>query len=253
MKLEMQMTERDKKLLFFLGIFVVVVCFGWWGIRPAIKGISEANKKIEQAEAAKFIIDMKKAELPLIEVDNEKLEESIIEARKGYYPMMSSNEIDKMFTEMVLDYNLYAYDLDISLSDEATNLGAYHHSQKYLDDQQRAIEEEKARIEQSKNEEADETDIADAYYEYTQDVVAKTYDNSATGIHTAKVGMKIGGEKEDLMKLINSLSSSDMKLRVSSYVWDQVVSSTYSAAIDDYEVDSKNILYLYVEFYMCEE
>lgn len=250
MKLEMQMTARDKKLLFFLGIFVIVVCFGWWGVKPAIKSISETNKLIEQAQEAKMIIDMKIAELPLIEADNKKLEEDILKAREEFYPMMTSSEIDKMFTGMVLDYNLYAYDLDINLSDEVTNLGAYQYSQKYQDDINKRFEEQSAVNTETYEDESDEYNI---YSEYTQEVETTAYDNSATGIYTAKVGLRVGGTKEDLQKLINDLSSTDKKLRLCTYSWDTVRGTTYSESLGDYEVNTKDILYLTLEFYMCEE
>ena len=45
--MQMTMTEKDKKLIVFLSIFVIIVAMGWWGIRPALKAAKETKEEIE--------------------------------------------------------------------------------------------------------------------------------------------------------------------------------------------------------------
>ena len=44
--MKLEMTQKDKNLLIMLSIFVIVVCIGYWGIYPVVKGIVNTNKEI---------------------------------------------------------------------------------------------------------------------------------------------------------------------------------------------------------------
>ena len=46
--MQTQMTERDKRLIVMLSVIVLVVGFGWWGIRPALKANKEMKTELEQ-------------------------------------------------------------------------------------------------------------------------------------------------------------------------------------------------------------
>ena len=45
--MKFEMTERDKKLLIFLSVFLIVVCIGYWGLYPIVKDIKKTDKKIQ--------------------------------------------------------------------------------------------------------------------------------------------------------------------------------------------------------------
>ena len=47
------LTERDKKLLIFLSLFVIVVGIGYWGLRPIYKNIKETDEAIIDAQDLK--------------------------------------------------------------------------------------------------------------------------------------------------------------------------------------------------------
>lgn len=127
-----ELTQRDKKLLVFLGIFVIVVCIGYWGIKPAIQKIVKYSEDIEIEQNKKDLDDMKVASLPMMESENKYYEEEILNSRSNFYPMMTSDEIDKMFTGMVLEYNLNAYDMNIDMPTEECHLDAYKYSEKQM-------------------------------------------------------------------------------------------------------------------------
>ena len=44
--MKFEITERDKKLLVMLSIFVIVVCIGYWGIYPVMKEKKKLGKEI---------------------------------------------------------------------------------------------------------------------------------------------------------------------------------------------------------------
>ncbi|MBR5360283.1 MAG: hypothetical protein IK123_05265, partial [Lachnospiraceae bacterium] len=126
------LTERDKKLLIFLSLFVIVVGIGYWGLRPIYKSIKETDEAIVEAEDLKAQNELKVMQLPIYEKDNAELEESIIAARQSFYPIMTSDELDKMFTTMVLDYNLYSYFLRISIDKDELQSEPYQYSKKAM-------------------------------------------------------------------------------------------------------------------------
>lgn len=226
--MKLEMSEKDRKLLVFLSIFVIVVCFGYWGIYPAIKGTREIEKDIEKETKTQTLYDLKIAQLIDVKDQNDKLEEQIKTAKANYYGMMSSAEIDKYFTEMILSRNLKSYDLSIDLpnnENDTTKLSPYQYSEK-------AIEEKNAKKDKS----ADK----------------KEKNKGVTGIYTATVSLKLGGDEEKIKKFINDISAMDDMMRICNFTWsgEKKIEETEDGA---YTVDVEKVLTMTVELYMCEE
>jgi len=237
--MQTELTQRDKKLLLFLGIFVIVVCIGYWGIRPAIKNIIQYNEDIEIEQNRKDLDDIKVAQLPMMEAENKYYEEEILNSRADFYPMMTSDEIDKMFTGMVLGYNLGAYDMIIDMPTEECELSAYKYST------QADVTEE-----QELDEVYDETALPD---EETEEIIID--EKPETGIYMAKVKLRVGGEKAALQKFVDDLSNSDKKHLVSDYQWDVVGNRQVVFNSGEYDVDItySNYMYITIELFMCKE
>ena len=53
--MKLEMTQKDKNLLIMLSIFVIVVCIGYWGIYPVVKGIVNTNKEIPEEYLFSFL------------------------------------------------------------------------------------------------------------------------------------------------------------------------------------------------------
>ena len=92
--MQLNMTQRDKKLLVMLSIFVIVVCIGYWGIYPVIKDIADINKDMQKQQDLQSVNELKLAQVPMMEADNESWEAEIQTAREQFFPTMSSAEID---------------------------------------------------------------------------------------------------------------------------------------------------------------
>lgn len=242
MKLEMQMTERDKKLLIFLAIFVIVVGIGYWGVVPQIRAINEISDDIITEEDKMFLDDLKVAELPFLIDENEELEEDIVEARSHFYPIMTSDEVDKMLTFMVLDYNLQSYDLSIDMPKEEASLEAYQYSMKYAKDQM--VPEEVVSSSDSKNED-DEEDEVTAFLEYEEE--------PTTGIYAVRTNMRLGGNEADLKRLINDLSSTEETMHLVRYDWHRGESLHYDDETEEFyteqeiELNIELVIYMYAE------
>lgn len=226
--MKMEITERDKKLLIGLAIFVIVVCFGYWGIYPQIKAMNQIKIDTEKQKELQFVNETKLSMLPMLEVENKKSEEEILTARKEFYKMMTSDEVDKMVTGMALGYNLYAYDLDIHMPDKEADLEPYKFSEKAI---QQAMEEE----------ESFEVENADAYE-----------DEVTTGIYSVAVTMRLGGEKADLDRMIYDLSVTSKKIHLCSYSFSDSTDLVLTAN-NTYEYVTRKTLQIKLEIFMCEE
>lgn len=224
--MKMEMTQRDKKLLVFLTLFVIIVGIGYWGIYPMIKDIMSYNTKIEEAEELKAINERKLQELPVLEKESERITRVIADAKKDYYPMMTSDEIDKLFTGMALDYNLYAYQMDIKISDEQALVEPYVYS-------------EKKAIQDSEEENTD------------------TQSLPATGIYAAQITMRLGSDDEEvLQKYIDDLSASQQKQLIQNYSFSESHSNKVEMLENgryDVEVVYEKILNITMDIYMCQE
>lgn len=250
--MKMEITERDKKLLIFLSLFIIVVCIGYWGILPQVKKYNTYKTEIEEQQNIKDLNELKIMQVPVLEVDNSKMEERILSAREQYYPIMSSNEIDKYFTSMVLDYGLYAFDMNINIDDSETTLEPYIYSEK-------ALLKDEEQIESTVSTDTNESQIDEALAEGGQtDIIYENLGTGNTGIYSAAVDMRLGGDYETLQKLINDFSVTSKKLKVCNYSWNkekvmETKADDGSGVIYDYDIVDNYVLNISVEIYMCEE
>lgn len=250
--MKMEITERDKKLLIFLSLFIIVVCIGYWGILPQVKKYNTYKTEIEEQQNIKDLNELKIMQVSVLEVDNSKMEERILSAREQYYPIMSSNEIDKYFTSMVLDYGLYAFDMNINIDDSETTLEPYIYSEK-------ALLKDEEQIESTVSTDTNESQIDEALAEGGQtDIIYENLGTGNTGIYSAAVDMRLGGDYETLQKLINDLSVTSKKLKVCNYSWNkekvmETKADDESGVIYDYDIVDNYVLNISVEIYMCEE
>lgn len=241
--MKFEITQRDKRLLVGLALFVVVVCIGYWGIYPQIVGIKETNEAIETAKTERTIKDLKIVQLPILEKDNETLETGIISARSEFYPMMTSDEIDKMMTLMVLGYDLYAYDLAIDIQEKEAELEPYVNSQKRIDDENKeaVVSNEKSYFE-----------TLDSELNGEEEPVVVWEEKASTGVHAVDISMKLGGTYEEFEKFITDISKTDKKMQLRSYAFskDRVMVKNEK---NEVEFDDQIVLQIKLEIYMCEE
>jgi Tfp pilus assembly protein PilO len=239
--MKIELSERDKKLLTFLAIFVIVVSVGYWGVIPQLKKASSYKEDIEAQEQLQDVYSQKIGQLVFVESNNDDLEKLISGAKENYYPMMDSDAIDKLITTTVMDkYGLIAYDLTIG-SKALANLGPYIYSEKALtgksDAEQKALE-------------AAAPVISDDGMLLFADVAAA--DVSTVGIYTVPVSMRLSGATENVEKLLDDLAASKKKLRLVNY---SVEASETEIPHEDgtVEIFTEDMLNLSVELYMCME
>ncbi len=255
--MQTKMTERDKKLLFALVIIVIVFVIGYLGIYPLVKSVREINKEIEEQEALQSENEIKLTNLTIIQVDNEKMEEDIIEKRKDFYPVMAASDIDKLLTGKALSYNLYSYDLDIDVNDTVVSLVPYQYSDRGEDDDTDASEDDQEdavdavdyldNTYSSGSNSSGSTDTGDA----SSDADGTTTDMSAVGIYVAYVNMRLGGNRADLEKFLDDMVASGEKVRVVSYSWTEGRQLDYNND-GTYNLVTEKVLDISLELYMSD-
>ena len=244
--MQMQMTERDKKLIVFLAIFVIVVAGGYWGVYPLISKTISVGEQIQEEQILQQENEMKVAQLPMLNAENEEIEEEIAAARKDFYPEMTSDQVDKYMTELILDHNLYAYDLTISMPTEEASLDPYTYSQKA----QEKDEEEEETSTSSQSQESGSTGGLDAATESGTDWDIS--EEIPTGIYAIGVSIRVGGERANLQKLIDEFSAENQKIHLQGYTWENQRSLQFSED-GSYEVGIEQTVTINLNLYMCED
>ena len=236
-----ELTQRDKKLLTFLGVFVIVVCIGYWGVLPQIKAASEYNDEIEEQEVLSDYYQQKINQLMVVQDNNNDLEALISGSKENYYPVMDSDAIDNLITNKVIDeYKLMTYDLIIGERASAS-LSPYVYSNKALTGQSDARERALKAAAPVVNE--------DGMLLFGDVVEA---DSETTGIYVVPVTMRLKGDKTNITKLLDDLAYTPKKIRLVNYRLDT------EETIIPHEDGTEEMLYtdvldLTVELYMCAE
>ena len=243
--MQMQMTEKDKKLIVFLAIFVILVAGGYWGIYPVVSNIFSVQEQIEDEKALQDMNMVKMAQAPLLVADNEQVETEMAVLKESFFPVMSSAQVDKYMTGLILDYQLYAYDLSISMPQEEAANEPYQFSEKAV------LEETEEFVDSQADMQADSSvDISE-----DDDFMSETpvfEEDVATGIYKVGVTVRVGGDKANIQRMIDDLSLSKQKLHLISYNWDEENSISF-AEDGTYEVSTDCTMTMSMNLYMCEE
>ncbi|MGN0248829.1 MAG: hypothetical protein ACI4C0_05995 [Lachnospiraceae bacterium] len=237
--MQMQMTEKDKKLIVFLAIFVILVAGGYWGVYPVVSNIFSVQDQIEEEQVLMDENMLKVAQASLYSADNERIEADMIKLKKSFFPVMSSAQVDKYMTGLILDYQLYAYDLSINMPEDEAENEPYQFSQKALTTE----------TEEDLN--TQEDTVADEEDDATNEIPVFDEDVS-TGIFEVGVTIRVGGDKANIQRMIDDLSLSEQKLHLLSYYWDEENSISFSED-GTYEVSTDCIVTMSMNLYMCEE
>ena len=231
------MTERDKRLLVGMLLFVIIVAVGYWGILPQYKRYKKLETKIEQEEEEQKLNKMKIANLAMIEMQAEEYEQKIAEKKDEFYQVMKSSEVDKMMTELASNRGLDIYELSFSMPGSPTARMAYQYSDLYDRQQEMKKEYDAASDEDSDLSKTESDDKGED--EKDVDLKSKTASNQSgsadlmtemmgaeeggyqpnTDIYAVPVTMTVGGDLEDLHSFINDIIGIDKRVLLVGYSW----------------------------------
>lgn len=183
----LKLTERDKKLLVFLAIFLIIVGIGAGVIYPLFTWSKSLDEELSTQKQLQVENEQKVSRVITMEMGKKEMEQEIEQTRKEFYSMMDSDKIDKMLTEYALSRSVTVTNLDISMPKS----GSY-------------------------------TQLAD----YSQgDSTNNTGDTEAgtptyNGVYTASIQISMSGSQDALQGILDYWSKQEPKLRVTEFVWE---------------------------------
>ena len=113
----LKVTERDKKILLVLAVFLIVLGLIAGVLMPLMENTQKLGEEIAEAEVEKQEKEMKVAALPGMRSRMEKAEEELSAMQERYYPVMKSVEIDRMMTNTAVNCGIQVLDMDIKMPD----------------------------------------------------------------------------------------------------------------------------------------
>lgn len=120
-----KMTKRDKKLLSGLGVFCVTAFFAIFAIEPLHMANERLDRQIQNNEEQIAEMEDKTAKLPGIREKNRVGQVSLGVAQEGLYPLLKSQDIDRLLMDIVMAHDLSARKLQITMPDGPANVTAY--------------------------------------------------------------------------------------------------------------------------------
>lgn len=189
--MSLKITQRDKKLLYILAVFVLIVGVGIGIAAPLFSKGQELSSRLAEARIEQSDKKQKVTSLPGLQSKKPAALEKLAELQNEFYPETPSMGIDKMMTEMALSHSLVVADLDISMPAEGedtalADYGAMLKEQSDASGDTAAAEEE-----------------------------AVTYG----GVSTVSVSMVMNGTKDNLQAMVNQCAALEPKMRIAGFTW----------------------------------
>jgi hypothetical protein len=210
------LTERDKKLLFMLGIIGIIAAFFLLGIRPLLSSISKTDSTISEEEAQLAIEKQEAALLPTLKSTNEQMQSNISAATSDFYDRMESDEVDKLLTNLVLSEGLNSRNLVITMPTEEISLDSYLYSAAAKDAGSDSSSETLAAEESTAEESTAEESTAETASSEGQTSSGSV---SGSGVYAVEASMEVAGDMATCQKLIDDLTLQFPGIRITSFSW----------------------------------
>lgn len=107
-------TERDKKLLYFVGIAVFLFFFVRFLFLPAMDSLQRAEEALQTAEEARSEMELTIVQSPAAAVQVQQSEDALRSAVSAFYPALKSDALDALITCIELSHSLTPLSLTIN-------------------------------------------------------------------------------------------------------------------------------------------
>ena len=107
-------TERDKKLLYFVGIAVFLFFFVRFLFLPAMDSLQRAEEALQTAGEARSEMELTIVQSPAAAVQVQQSEDALRSAVSAFYPALKSDALDALITGIELNHHLTPLSLTIS-------------------------------------------------------------------------------------------------------------------------------------------
>ena len=251
-------TERDKKLLYVLGLIVIVALFYILAIRPLNNKISILEDKIDTAQVDHDTIQMKIFQYEMLEEFQENAIKLDEELSSRYYEKMVSADVDKMITGKSLGYGLKVNNLSIQTGRERFVLTPYTHSQNWEKYQEYLADSEdydSSSSSKTDSETEDTTVDLDAIASINDDYgMYYAADTASADVYATRVTLDVYGNREKAQRLLDEITK-DKSMRVTSFEWTSLTGiplQYVDGQLVSYEPDNAGRLIVNFELYMYD-
>ena len=107
-------TERDKKLLYFVGIAVFLFFFVRFLFLPAMDSLQQAEESLQTAGEARSEMELTIVQSPAAAVQVQQSEDALRSAVAAFYPALKSDALDALITGIELNHSLTPLSLTIN-------------------------------------------------------------------------------------------------------------------------------------------
>ncbi|MBU9738796.1 type II secretion system protein GspM [Diplocloster agilis] len=248
-----KLTKRDKILLYFLAIFLIITGFTALLIIPSWNRADELSANLEEAQSTRDRMDTSIAMIPQYTTELEEKQNQRDQLIADIYPVMENQAVDKMITNLILDYGLDAKDFIISVDPQMRQIAPYSLSSMGLKAMTTAQGQAEEIISQgtssSAESELDGTasgDGASADGTVSDGSSASSNTGTVMEIYTSDVSVKAVGSRERLQSLLDYIVNEEPSIRITGYNF-----ASEAGAFETAENAGMSTLTITMELYMC--
>ena len=255
-KFETNLSNKDKvtiAIVLFIALLFVVV---WYGIRPVIIDINNLNDDIDQTRTISDQYKGKIMNLSSAESAFSRVTTDLSDSTSGFYPVMSSSEVDRMVTNYVLGFGLLPEDLIINMPDTAVEELPYLYSGAMADMVNSVITPTPtptpveigltSETEESSSEEYTPVMVDSLFtpYNMSRDTVNSTM---FSGIEAATVSVVMMGDERICQSLLDDLVTKP-SIRVTGFEWIKIEENQqYNEETGEYETVDNGMIRLRID------
>lgn len=202
------LTQRDKKLLGFLAIVIVLFVFIRLLIMPQMERYFDLDTEIELAELEKHEMNLKMVSVEGTRKRNEELKEELQVASEPYYSMQTSQEIDREITGIFLQYGVNIVNLSITMPSGPSELKMYAGWESV------SGEMTQGQMDAGKQDTQDEAGVAG---KTAQNQVNLPKDVAQDQVYAADVVVKCTGTRAQMTEMIDFITRENPAIFVTGY------------------------------------
>lgn len=182
----MTISESDRKLLGFLAAFLVAALFFFLVFKPLAAKNEQLEGELQTAEAEEMDMEGKAALAGDMAQKEETVSAQMKQVLARFYPLLQSQEAERMATTLMLNHNLSIQSLTVTMPEKSAELN---------------------------------------WYQYSQDAVSYGQPPEGEGaqaalpLYVARVTCVAEGSKEDLWGLIDDISTGYPAISISNIEW----------------------------------
>ncbi len=263
--MQMKLTSKDKLLLSILAIVLILVVFVNYLIMPTMRRMDDLDLEISDAELEQQEMQMKISMLPGYQKNYADLQQAAADETAQYYDRMTSQEVDRELTNIVLAHGLESVGLSIQPL-AFTVAEPYGRSELARAEELRAAAEAAAAA--AAEEETEKAPVTDAIEEGMQnqrdayEAAAAAYEDDEhpvrvdvqDQIYTCVVQLSVEGEEANYQSLIDTLVNSYPSIRVTGISYQETQSRMRVLPDGSTELEEGHRqLILDLEIYMCDK